>query len=287
MKLSTRQSKMSLMAMMAAGALVFSSCEDTGTETPGTKGKASMQISLVDDPAMYDAVLIDVVGLEYKHSIKIEDSTAAEAEYEGEWVSVPVEAQVYDLLELNNGTEAILANIELEEGTLDEVRLILGSGNYLVIDGDSTALTVPSGSSSGLKIKIEGEIVADASYKLVLDFDAARSIVEAGKSGKFNLKPVIHATLVELDEPPVYGAISGVVWPDSIPTIVWVISPELDTASTMPEENGTFLIDMLEAENYTVVAVAAEEYDLSAVIYTEVSVIAGMTTDLDTIKLGQ
>jgi hypothetical protein len=37
-----------------------------------------------------------------------------------------------------------------------EIRLVLGDNNHVVVDGDTFALTIPRGSSSGLKIKFEG-----------------------------------------------------------------------------------------------------------------------------------
>ena len=74
-----------------------------------------IKVSLVDAPADYESVLIDVVD------VKINN---------GGWESLEgVENKVYDILKLTNGEEVILGEIELPEGQLQEIRLILGDNN--------------------------------------------------------------------------------------------------------------------------------------------------------------
>ena len=51
-------------------------------------------------------------------------------------------------------------------------------------------LTTPSAQHSGLKLNVHAELTEGITYKILLDFDAARSIVKTG-SGAYNLKPVI------------------------------------------------------------------------------------------------
>jgi len=284
--------KTKLMATLISGAALLASCEDSGmtnSDQINSQSTASMQISLVDAPATYEAVLIDVVGLEYR--TYNEDSVSAESEdsvevegAEGTWTTVEIDPTVYDLLELNNGTEAVLANIDIKAETLSEIRMILGSGNQLVLAGDTIDLKVPSGSESGLKIKVDEKMEAGGNYKLVLDFDVAKSIVEAGKSGKFILKPVIHANLDKTDEAPQYGSISGVVWPDSVSSVVYVINTDKDSVSTIPEDNGTFLLEMLDEASYTVVALPQEGLGYTLATQTDVNVVAGQTTELDTLQ---
>jgi hypothetical protein len=80
--------------------------------------------------------------------------------------------------------------------TPDDVENILGgahpSPNYVIDnDDDIHELKVPSGYQSGIKLVREFEIVAGLTVDLVLDFDASASVVKAGKSGKYLLKPTI------------------------------------------------------------------------------------------------
>ena len=278
--------------MMLAAVYVLSSC-DSSDSMDSPEGKATMQITLVDDPAAYEAVLIDVQGIEYKLEID-DDDIEDEDDYdngdegsriyddEGEWIYVDIEPRVYDILELQNGTEAVLADVDIEAGELKEVRLILGDNNQVVIDGDTLDMKVPSGSSSGLKVKVDSDIEAGESYELVVDFDAAKSIVHTG-SDKYILKPVIRAKLIESDEPE-YGAIAGVVAPDSVSSVVYIINEDEDSVSTMPEPNGYLLVEMLEAGFYDVVAIPSEESGLTGASALDVEVMIDVTTELDTLK---
>ncbi|WP_421873671.1 DUF4382 domain-containing protein [Marinoscillum sp.] len=285
--------KLKLLTILMAAVVALASCDDTNTDSMDTPGTATMKISLVDDPATFDAVLIDVQGVEYKLDTEDqndeddgednEDETDSRIlDDEGEWVYVDIDPTVYDILQLQNGTEAVLADVDIEVGDLEEVRLILGDNNKVVVDGDTLDMTVPSGKSSGLKVKVDGDIEEGADYELVIDFDAAKSIVHTG-SGKYLLKPVIRVKLMEVDVPE-YGAISGVVAPDSVSSVVYVIDADEDSVSTMPEDNGSFLVERLDAGMYSVVAVPAEESGLNSTSAMDVEVMVDITTELDTLK---
>jgi len=223
---------------------------------------AKIKVSLVDAPADYESVLIDVVD------VKINN---------GGWKSLDgVEKKVYDILKLTNGEEVLLGEIELPEGQLQEVRLILGDNNKLVIDGEEIDLDTPSASQSGLKIKIHTMLEAGVTYKLVLDFDAAKSIVKAGNSGKFNLKPVIRAKMEAQT-----GAIKGMINPIDTDCVVYVVHGT-DSISTYPNEEGKFLIRALEAVTYKVVAIPTLESGLEEIAKEDIEVIVGEVIDAET-----
>ena len=131
------------------------------------------------------------------------------------WTSVPVSASLgrIDLLSLNNGTLISLGQTPLTAGTYQQVRLVLAANgntapyaNSVVLTGSATeiALTTPSGQQSGYKIVGPFTIAAGTMADLVLDFNACKSIVVAGASGKYLLKPVVSA-VAEL----VAGKITG------------------------------------------------------------------------------
>jgi hypothetical protein len=60
-------------------------------------------------------------------------------------------------------------------------------------DGSAVALSTPSAQQSGLKLNVDVNIQPGQLGELVLDFDPCQSVVKAGKSGRYNLKPVIRA----------------------------------------------------------------------------------------------
>ncbi|WP_372642144.1 DUF4382 domain-containing protein [Ancylomarina sp.] len=239
-------------------ASIFSACDSDDNKM------AKIKVLMVDAPADYESVLIDVVDVQVNTDV---------------WQSLDgVEKKVYDLLKLTNGEEALLGEIELPEGQLQEVRLILGDNNKLGQNGEVVDLDTPSASQSGLKIKIHTQIEAGVTYKLVLDFDAAKSIVKAGNSGKYNLKPVIRAKMEAQT-----GAIKGVVDPADIECVVYAIVGT-DSISTYPNEEGEFLIRAMEEGTYNVVAIPSLESGFTKVSLEEIMVNTGEQTVLDTIR---
>lgn len=142
---------------------------------------------------------------------------------DGMWEIVAEPGKTYNLLELVNGVRETLGVASLATGHYTQMRLIIGQepddglnlfsrqhqhANYIVdMDDDEIhELTVPSGSQTGLKIVNGFDIGAGQVTELVLDFDAMRSVVKAGSSGTYNLKPVVKV----LDTSD-YAVVGGVV----------------------------------------------------------------------------
>ncbi len=173
-----------------------------GTFCKKDAGKSRLTVYLTDAPADYDAVNIEVVGIQVK---------ASTDPGEGGWTTMPmpVSPVIYDLLEFTNGMETLLSTFELPAGKVSQLRLILGENNSIVVNGISSALPleVPSGSESGLKFNIHADLIAGVEYKLWIDFDCLRSVVVNG-AGDYILKPVLR-TFTEATS----GAIKGVVSP--------------------------------------------------------------------------
>ena len=82
----------------------------------------------------------------------------------------------------------VIAQDEIPDGVLKEVRFVLGSDNNIVVDGQAYPLQTPSAEDSGLKIKIDKDL-NETLNTFVLDFDAALSIKE--ENGNYKLGPVI------------------------------------------------------------------------------------------------
>jgi len=252
-------------------ALIIASLFIISCSSDEDAGSARIQVALVDAPADYEAVYIDIDDVQVNVGNDEEDESG--------WQSLDdAQPGIYDLLKLTNGEEAFLGEIELPAGQLGQVRLILGDSNSLITEGSETELKVPSGSQSGLKLNVGENIEAGLTYKLVIDFDAAKSVVKAGNSGRYNLKPVLRASFEAQT-----GAIAGVVSPAE--GIVYGIIGD-DSISTYPDiETGEFLIRALEAGTYDVVAVPGSDTELDTVTVENVLVEIGIVTEVDTLKL--
>jgi len=124
-----------------------------------------------------------------------------------------------DLLNLTNGALLSLGEAPLSAGTYQQVRLVLAANgsappwaNSVVLTSTATetALKTPSGQQSGYKIIGPFTVQAGTLVDLVLDFNACKSIVVAGASGKYLLKPVVTAIAEAVS-----GSISGTTMPNS------------------------------------------------------------------------
>lgn len=243
-------------------ALFFGACSKT--ESGG--GRAQLDLRLTDAPGAFDALNLDIRGVEF-HT----DGAG--------WTTVDaVVPGVYNLLKLRNGKDTLIARTTLPAGKLSQVRFILGEDNSIVVDGIEHALKVPSGEQSGLKFNVHEELVPNGSYTVWTDFDAARSIVQTG-NGSYMLKPVIRV-FTELTN----GRIRGTVGPMSANPIVYAFN-ETDTATALPAVDGFFLLSGLPEGDYTVVAAPDEASGLAADTVTAVPVRFGIIADLGTITL--
>lgn len=254
--------------------LGISSCDVSETDASGT-----LQVWLTDAPADFEAVLIDIQSIRV-HKSEEENTDRSESEEEAKeegWATIPYDGGPVDLLELRNGNEMSLGETELESGTYKQVRLILGENNEVIIDGQSYPLQTPSTQQSGLKLKIDAYIQGGSIFSLLIDFDAARSIVDTG-NGNYMLKPVLRT--VELAGA---GSIAGTVEPNDFITSVKAINNE-DTLSTLTDEDGNFTILGALPGTYDVVFNPSIE-QFSDTTLTNVSVVDGERSNVGTVNL--
>lgn len=144
-------------------------------------GTTNLKIRLTDNPYNATEVNVDIRQVRVKMS---DDSLSDDG-----WINLNTYAGVYNLLDLQNGIDTVLAQGVIPTGSLKEVRFVLGSDNSIVIANTSYPLTIPSGSESGLKIKLNKQLHANLD-SLLIDFDAALSIIQTG-TGEYKLKPVL------------------------------------------------------------------------------------------------
>ena len=212
--------------------LTFTSCNKENSSSSGETTR--LQVSLTDDPGDYDAVFIDLQDVRINYSTDTSNG----------WASLPnVNKGSYNLLDLVNDKDTLLTDADIQPGKIEQIRLILGANNYVIVDGKKEMLTTPSAQQSGLKIKIHQELNEGISYKLLLDFDVAKSIHETG-NGKYMLKPTIRAIMQAVG-----GSVRGYVLPNTMPTSVIAIQGT-DTVASTYTSNGSYMIKGLDAGTY-------------------------------------
>ena len=246
-----------LTSAAAATAALLAACGGGGSDPVGTTG--TLRLSLTDAPACgYDNVFVTV------EKVRVHKSGAA-GDADAGWSEVVLAApQRVDLLTLNNGTLLPLGQTALPAGSYTQMRLVLAANtaaNPLAnsikpTGGAETALTTPSGQQSGLKANINIDVPADKIADFAIDFDACKSFVKAGNSGKYLLKPVLSVIPILSDAGQ---RIVGYVDP-SLVAPGTTVSAQLAGApvrATPPDVNGKFVLYPVPAGNYDLVITAA------------------------------
>lgn len=165
--------------LLLASSLVFlnSGCNEGSIDSP-LNNLTFLNVRLTDAPLAIDEVNIDL------QSILVKGPGGSEE------IELNTNAGIYNLLDLQNGIDALVANAMVSLEEIRQVRLILGEDNTVVVDGEEYELKVPSGSQSGLKINLCLDLTGMPQYDLILDFDAAESVHQTGNN-RYMLRPVI------------------------------------------------------------------------------------------------
>ena len=81
------------------------------------------------------------------------------------------------------GSINFLSGIAPPEGEYDEIRIITGDSNKVLLDDDSTEeLKIPSGSQTGLKLKLNNIFLRDGRVSdIIADYDLAKSLKNTGQ----------------------------------------------------------------------------------------------------------
>jgi hypothetical protein len=239
-----------LLLILLLGLAGLAGCDDdptgSGTQPPGT-----LRLSLTDAPT-------PIEGVEALHlvlsAVRVNDSS----DDDGGWYDIlpdtlTLEERTVDLLEYSNGEHFLIGEELLPAGTYEQIRLVLESAT-VTVNSVVYPLTVPSGSTSGLKLVGEFEVISEAVIGLVLDFDVGRSLIATPPgSDNYKLKPVIRVAAEELG-----GAIEGTVLPVDIDAMAMAVSADLSDTATVYVEPGTgaYRIGALLPGDWTVSAMA-------------------------------
>lgn len=237
--------------------LGFQSCanDDDSSNT------ARVQLKLVDAPGDYLEVNVNIVDIQYNNS----DSEAG-------WVSfgTPEDYPMnVDLTTLIAGNSFLLADQVIPSGMLKQIRLVLGDGNTLKVEGQETMmpLNTPSAMQSGLKLNMNTTLEGGFSYIFILDWDVQKSVVKTG-SGMYNLKPVIRVN-AEVNSGSIEGNVSGEFlvnglsnFSDLENAMVQVYTANgVYVTETGTNADGNFLIQGLAAGDYKLKIMNQEAYN--------------------------
>ncbi len=223
-----------------------------------SKSSYPVAIRMTDAPGPYNAVFIDLQAVEITGS-------------GGSTVMLNAHPGIYNLLNFTNGLDTLIASGTLENATVQQIRLILGPNNTVVVNNISYPLSTPSADQSGLKLQVHQTLQAGVLYSVLLDFDANKSIVETG-AGAYKLKPVIRTI-----EAPISGSIRGKIAPAGTLAFVTATSATSLTYSTNVAATGDFLLMGLPAGTYSITVTPL--LPLLPVTISNITVTTGVTAN--------
>ena len=192
-----------LVACSDSGSSVGSDSNGEGNASAASTG--TLSVNITDAPI--DNVTSVIIAFSGVH--------VRQAGEQGSWLRYELETiRQIDLLTLTGPvSEPLLSGVDIPAGTYDEIRLIIEDGSapggdfyntYLeTSDGATEALFVPSGTSSGLKLKNPFVVTAGGNISLTIDMDLSKSVLKTGR-GAYHLRPVLRVV-----DDTQYGHISG------------------------------------------------------------------------------
>ncbi|WP_430973592.1 DUF4382 domain-containing protein [Sunxiuqinia rutila] len=280
-----RKNSLFTIALLALSTL-FVACSQDDNNIENLDGKGRLTVNITDAPFPIDIVDKTVVTID-----RLSIGSAAEGEDEGNFLVLSEEEREIDLLDLTHGVTLELASVDIDAGTYDEIRLHVVDAKVLLKDGTEFDLKIPSGSSSGLKIKIAPAVTIEEGLEstVLLDFDVSKSFVMQGNMNTpagikgFLFKPVIRCVF-EGFTGQIEGTVtdtSAVVLPNAL-VKVWNLTPEMEpdtvVTSGFTNETGYYKIIGLPEGTYHLTG-ELENYE--TLLIEEVAVESKVTTTVD------
>jgi hypothetical protein len=278
--------------------VVIISCKKDRSETTAIpQGQQRISIRLSDNPVPYQAVNVDIQkvivqvipdscvgGGDRDHDRNHHhDDCYNDNEYRcSVWDTLDIRPGVYNLLNLSNGTDTLLAAGLTLQGRINQIRLILGNNNSVKIDSVNYPLTLWNNNHT-VNIQIRGHDIIEITpteLQLWLDFDAGSSIVKV-TNNHFVLKPRLRIWV-----PDQTSSISGKVLPEQAGAIVAAYTAT-DTLIAIPDHrDGKFKIRGLTGTSAKVfINATANSYKDTTI--TTVPLQMGHDTNVGTITLHQ
>lgn len=252
-------------ASSATAVLLAFACNknnDSNSNPSIPSGQSRLSVYMMDDPVQFSKVLIDI------RQVAVQIDTAdkqSDADHDDQWDdnycgwhrdksnksviwdTLTIKPGVYDLLQLRNGADTLLASGNFPSGKILKVKITLGSDNTIFTDSATSYPLEVFGPNPYFTVNVSRVNVADVSsndFKLWLDFNLAKSVFFW--NGEFLLKPYF---VVFNDQ--ITAKIQGQVLPAGAGALVTAYNAT-DTNYAVPSRNGQYLFRGVHTGTYTV-----------------------------------
>jgi hypothetical protein len=239
------------------------SCQDLDSSP-----KALVNILLIDAPAKWDSVIVEIQGVELEFVPNNRQGGDVQR------IFLPYKLANKQFV---GGRALPVARNEMQLGLITGITLRLGTGNSLYLNKDKFPLELPGGKIDYFQ-SINLDLEQGIAYDIVLDFDLDKSIQVIGSNPqtlKFNPKISAFSGFGK-------GELTGTTSPAEIRPVIYAIKGT-DSLSTHTNSGGNFLFQ-LEPGNYTVFIDPKDaRYNASTIL--NVTVEQGKKTPLERITL--
>lgn len=267
------------MILLVGLSMITTACNQAGETVKDGKGK--LVVKLTDAPfpvSLVENALVTIDKIEIRSTAGgTSDNAPFTVLYEGE--------KVIDLLDLQNGITEDLLSMDIAAGSYDFIRMHVVSAKIVLKQGTTYDLKIPSGTSSGLKIKMSPELLIESGVEseVLLDFDVSKSFIVQGNMNTpagikgFLFKPVLRAMVQKYS-----GIIEGKVCENETTPVaealVQVVVADTVYSSALTDAAGKYALIGIPAGNHKLVC---EKEGYSPVTVDLVAVKARETTTLD------
>jgi hypothetical protein len=281
--------------MLFAIAFTITSCQKSeSTQAPA--GKQNLSLYMTDGPGFFDQVFVEIKAVQVlvdttKDTRKNDTcnwdrlgayigSTSGNRKDSGlVWTNLNIRAGVYDILNLRNGVDTLLAATDIPKGAIRLIRIEIGTQNSVVKDSVTYPLYWYENKPNYILIKLKGnecEEYLPGRIRLWLDFDISRSVIIVNNN-KFYLKPIFHFFVEKKT-----ASVSGKVKPQDAKAVLTLFN-NTDTAYALPDKNGEFKMRGLKNGTYSLFINASNNYKDTTI--NNIKVEAPKNTNVGVIEL--
>lgn len=236
-----------------AAVLVFFACNKSNSSNSNPnipKGQSQVSMYMMDGPINFYKVLVDIRQV----AVEIDTATTQSSSDEDDqwddnycgyhrttsnksviWDTLSITPGVYNLLDLRNGTDTLLASGLYPTGKILKIRITLGSDNTVYTDSATYSPLEVFGSNPYFTINVSRTNVDNVSnndFKIWLDFNLAKSIYFW--SGTYYLKPYF-----EVFNDMMSSKVKGTVLPPGAGELVMGVNGT-DTIYAIPFWSGNY-----------------------------------------------
>jgi len=282
---------------IGAAALLLFACNKNNSSSNDPNippGKSKVGIYMMDAPVEFSKVLIDI-----RQVAVLVDSADKQGDDDRDdqwddsycgwhrtrenkstfWDTLDITPGVYDLLQLRNGVDTLLASGLIPTGKILKVKITLGADNTIYTDSTTHYPLEVFGPHPYFTVNVRRVDVSAASgndFKLWLDFNLERSVFFW--NGEFLLKPYI---VVFNDQ--VQAKLKGQVSPRKKVALITAFS-NTDTLYAVPDwSNGNYLIRNVPAGSYSIRFRGRDGYKDTTI--TNITVESGKTVKVPDVTL--